>query len=411
MPSLNGISCGIYTHDGRLDEYAQSEIRGGLCCYVPARSGQQFWLTYRIEKPIRAKAMSIEFWVDGNRIDTQFPLASPSADPPSVGPIASTINSQYSKDERGTPHRRDIFFMLEEERVKQWPYWLLKGSAQNSDKMGTIECKVYRAEKTGVWEGTVSPEAIPATSAKKSMRSKGVSHRARLGAPMLAAKTTRYTFRNLDDENTPFAYFKFYYRSYKFLQINHIIYAHSDLARPVSPSDAYRMPAAAEVPKSLSRKLSRRRSESGLKKERSHSVPALSVDLGTPFPFISDEKKRADTPIATSNILRKTSQSVLDLHASISHLEAEFANFRMGMDNSDMLQSCYEKLGRLKRAAEKIRYKDDYGRRYSLPIAENPREEESAMESEASSPTTGPVPLTLPSITVKLDKGKGRATE
>ena len=144
MPSLNGITVSIHTHDGQLEEFAVDEFPGGISCIIPAQSGQQFWLNYSIDQPIRAKAVSVEFDVDGNRIDTQFPLAAEGSEPPTVGPVRSSITSQYIKDDNDQVYRRDVFFTLAE-RLKG------KGSkkAPASTSLGTIECKVYRAEKTG----------------------------------------------------------------------------------------------------------------------------------------------------------------------------------------------------------------------------------------------------------------------
>jgi hypothetical protein len=158
-------------------------------------SGQQFWLNYSIEHPIRAKAVSVEFHVDGHRIDTQFPLAVEGDGPPLVGPVKSSITSQYGKDDAGNVYRRDVFFTLVDKVKNKNPR--SASALVAPETAGTIECKVYRAEKTGEWNGTISPGVLPVQGQGGSLRKKGVSHTARLGASIPAAKTVRFVLLSL----------------------------------------------------------------------------------------------------------------------------------------------------------------------------------------------------------------------
>ncbi|CCX16156.1 hypothetical protein FPQ18DRAFT_125617 [Pyronema domesticum] len=243
MPTINGVTASIGTHDGPLEEFEVDEFPGGVSCFITAHSGRQFWLNYSIEKPISAQGFSVEFHVDGHRVDTQFPLATKGEGPPSVGPMKSSITSQYGKDDAGNVYRRDVFFtLLDKEKGKDI------GSKNALGATGTIECKVYRAEKLGEWPGAITPESITPGSHGGSLKKRGISHTVRLGASMPANKTVRYTFRNLDPEDEPFAYFRFYYRSQKFMQRTRIAHWPS-LSRPSSP-----------VPRPISRTLTRKSS-------------------------------------------------------------------------------------------------------------------------------------------------------
>ncbi|KAA8893106.1 hypothetical protein FN846DRAFT_896265 [Sphaerosporella brunnea] len=198
MPTINGITASIHTHDGKLEEYEVDEFPGGVSCYIAAHSGQQFWLNYNIDHPIRAKAVSVEFYVDGKRVDTQFPLAVEGDGPATVGPVQSSITSQYGKDEEGNVYRRDVFFTLMGK-----PKDATENSSRPSSAAGTssretsgiIECKVFRAEKTGEWAGSITPDDISGSVPvnKNSLRRKGLTHTVRLGASIPAAKIIAYT--------------------------------------------------------------------------------------------------------------------------------------------------------------------------------------------------------------------------
>jgi hypothetical protein len=37
MPTINGITASINTHDGRLEEFDVDEFPGGVSCYIPAQ--------------------------------------------------------------------------------------------------------------------------------------------------------------------------------------------------------------------------------------------------------------------------------------------------------------------------------------------------------------------------------------
>lgn len=119
-------------------------------------------------------------------MDTQFPLATKGEGPPSVGPMKSSITSQYGKDDAGNVYRRDVFFtLLDKEKGKDI------GSKNALGATGTIECKVYRAEKLGEWPGAITPESITPGSHGGSLKKRGISHTVRLGASMPANKTVR----------------------------------------------------------------------------------------------------------------------------------------------------------------------------------------------------------------------------
>lgn len=379
MPTLNGVSCGIYNHEGRLEEYCLDELpAGGISCYIPAQSGQQFWLSYNLEIPIKAKAVSIEFHVDGKRVDTQCPLGS--GDPPVVGPVQSSIISQYGKDEDGQVYRRDVFFSLSD-GPKPKSFW--QQAAHIPENMvGTIECKVFRAEKTGVWEGSISPEDLPKTDPKKSIRRKGVSHRARLGASMPAAQTTRYTFRNLDPEDAPYAYFRFYYRSYRFLEQNKLIpKATGTITRAASPEPF--IPRSASPPMFIppervdSPALSIGRSVRGMKLRRpslsqafhrkrssTPSVPedGRAVSPPPPLPVEVPPFQRSASPAPSSEDpssprlgpRKRTSDTMVNLQNTISKLETDLNNAKASIHDSEMMQACYEKLASLKQMASML---------------------------------------------------------
>ncbi|KAL7275208.1 hypothetical protein RUND412_001856 [Rhizina undulata] len=218
MPSINGITAIIETHDGPLEEYGHDEFPGGTSCYIAAHSGQQFWLTYALVQQIPAKAASVEFYVDGHKVDAQCPVSTTNSETPTIGPMESSIKSQYGKEPTGEIWRRDVFFTLLDV-VKQRPCGAFLGEHHQAENYGTIECKVFRAEKTEEWTGTVQPDTFGPTQVYKgSLKSKDISHTARLGAKIEAASAMRYSVRNIDPEDAPFAWFKFFYRSKRCLE-------------------------------------------------------------------------------------------------------------------------------------------------------------------------------------------------
>jgi hypothetical protein len=332
MPTINGISASIATHDGQLEEFAVGEFPGGASCFIIAHSGQQFWLNYEIHHPIRAKALSVEFHVDGHRIDTQFPLAAEGDDRAMVGPVKSSITSQYKKDAAGNVYRRDIFFTLVDKvnNRNTRASATATGDSTLTEKAGMIECKIYRAEKIGEWDGVISPEAFPAGGEGEDAQPKGVSHRARLGADIPAVRTTRYTFQNLDAEDSPFAFFRFYYRSKKFIQRMRQI--HRPLSRPSSPL---------QIPRSLSRNLSR---QSSLYQSLSKGKGYLSGKLTS---FQSEITDITPTTMLRS-VLSKSSPADSTVQAAINILGAEYsADESTKEEEAEKTKDLLDKLGGL----------------------------------------------------------------
>jgi hypothetical protein len=335
MPTINGITASIHTHDGRLEEFDADEFPGGVSCFIVAHSGQQFWLNYSIDHPIRAKAVSVEFHVDGNRVDTQFPLAPEDTDSPAtVGPVKSSITSQYGKDETGNVYRRDVFFKLVE---KEYRRKRAASVADGHDKIGLIECKIYRAEKTGEWTGTISPEDLPLPDEASGPRPKGVSHTVRLGANIPATKTVRYTFRNLDPEDTPFASFRFYYRSKKFVQRSRI--GTWSFSRPSSPFAPASRPA--------SRNLDRRSSlYSSWGKGKLFQLLSGKDDSPEAMRTATPEPLRSSTPPAAST---------LDLEGTLGKLETQLAKAEQKGEDPERIQNCYDKLEQIRRHSIALR--------------------------------------------------------
>lgn len=227
MPSINGITAFIQTHDGPLPEIGYEEFSGGISCYVPAQAGQQFWLHYTIHHPIPCNAVSVEFHVDGQRVDAHFRTAKGSSGNPTVGPVDSRITSQHIKERcaDGSRHewfgkswRRDVFFTLVDQVKTKTPK-ALKNS-EEALKYGTIECKVLRAESPSKRHEAQTFEFVPPPLEiyKGSLKGRHISHVSRLGARIEARHKKRYTGRSLDPDDSPFAWFKFHYRSVDYLQ-------------------------------------------------------------------------------------------------------------------------------------------------------------------------------------------------
>lgn len=161
----------------------------------------------------------MEFYVDGQRVDAQFPIATKYIEYPTVGPINSTIKSQYgrSTDNEGeeVSWRREVFFTL----IK--PNNFVKAccttkppSDSGFSEYGTIDCKVFRSERSPEWAGAVTPDEFLAPSGiTKSLKRRHVSHVSRLGVRMEAHSAKRFCVKSLDPDDAPFAWFKFYYRS------------------------------------------------------------------------------------------------------------------------------------------------------------------------------------------------------
>jgi hypothetical protein len=270
--------------------------------------------------------VSVEFHADGKRVDTQFPLAVDEDGPATVGPVQSSITSQYGKEENGNVYRRDVFFTLvnkAKERSSNSRSASAAGTA-SPEVSGIIECKVYRAEKTGEWIGSITPDDIPDDiPANNSLRRKGVTHTVRLGASIPAAKTVRYTFKNLDPGDAPFAHFRFFYRSKKFLQGSKI--GSWSLSRPGSP-----------IPRPLSRSLARK---SSLYQSLSKGKEFLAGKL-------SPRRAMSPEPMTSSTSLAAPGSNNLD--ATIQRLEAEVAK---NPAESERIGHFCEKLQHLKNMA------------------------------------------------------------
>lgn len=219
-------------------------------------------------------------------------------------------------------YRRDVFFTLVDKLKHRNPRSAIAPALAGA--VGTIECRVYRAEKTGEWNGTISPEELPAPSHGK----KGVSHTVRLGASIPAAKTVRYTFKNLDPEDAPFAFFRFYYRSKKFLQRSPL--GSWSLTRPSSPI---------QIPRPLSRTLTQKSS--------------LYKSLTRGKDFLADKFSRHDSVDlrrVTSPGLEKSDPNlgVGNLEADIQRLETDLALVATTPEDAARIQALCTKLEQLK---------------------------------------------------------------
>lgn len=217
MPSINGITAFIETHDGALPELGHGEFSGGKSCYIPAQSGEQFWLHYIIHKPLPCRAVSVEFYVDGQRIDAQFPTRRKFIDYPTVGPVDSTIKSQYGRGTDGNGEkvawRREVFFtLIKPDRFAKACAAKLASESPLS-KYGSIDCKVFRSEISTEWAGGVTPNELCSPSMVKVPKIRHVSHIAKLGVKMEAHSLKRFCVKSLDPDDAPFAWFKFFYRS------------------------------------------------------------------------------------------------------------------------------------------------------------------------------------------------------
>jgi len=225
MPSINGIEAFIETHDGPLPEIGQGEFSGGLSCYIPAQSGQQFWLHYAILQPLSCEAASVEFYVDGQRIDAQFPSLEGGPGSPKIQPLDSKITSQYVQEAHnrdGTPGKtwkRDVFFTL----VKMVTNRSAKGlmSQEQALRYGTIECRVYRGARLpdrthAVSSGVFAPP--PSELYRGFLKGRHITHVSRVGAKIETTPKRRHAVRSIDSEEAPFAWFKFHYRSREYLE-------------------------------------------------------------------------------------------------------------------------------------------------------------------------------------------------
>jgi len=225
MPSINGIGASIATHDGSLPEIGQGEFSGGLSCYIPAQSGQQFWLRYAILQPLSCEAASVEFYVDGQRIDAQFPSSQRGPGSPKIQPLDSKIASQCVQgmcNRDGTPGKiwkRDVFFTLVKMVTNRSAKALM--SQEQALRYGTIECKVYRGVRLPDRTHAVSSEVFappPSELYRGFLKGRHITHVSRLGAKIETTPKRRHHVRSIDPEEAPFAWFKFHYRSREYLE-------------------------------------------------------------------------------------------------------------------------------------------------------------------------------------------------
>lgn len=374
MPSINGITAFIETHDGPLPEFGDDEFSGGKSCYVPAQSGQQFWLHYIIHKPLPCKAASVEFYVDGQRVDAQFPLPRKNTDQLTVGPVDSTIKSQYGKgmDSEGVEvaWRRELFFALINPIKPIKSRCTAKRSQESSvvSHYGTIDCKIFRSERSPEWAGAVTPDEFqPLSVVTKSLKGGHISHVARLGVKMDASSAKRYCVRSLDPEDAPFAWFKFYYRSrghlvqkFKFDGLPEISLLAGDQGR-LFPQDS-----------SLGR--------------------PTSSNLMTPQP--SADLHNAVKPRDLAYWVLEANKGADSLDNMIQKLEQELAAADMGdSKQKERVIACHEKIGKLRENSEKLRLravqlqnKPDQASRNSLAGA---AEDVSVEEAESSEEAEG----------------------
>ncbi|RPA90344.1 hypothetical protein L873DRAFT_1635199, partial [Choiromyces venosus 120613-1] len=230
MPSINGITAFIETHEGPIPEVGYAEFNGGLSCYIPAQSGQQFWLHYVISQPLLCKAASVEFYVDGQRIDAQFPSLQGGPGSPKIQPLDSKITSQYVQEaynpdgSPGKMWRRDIFFAMVKMVTNR------SGKARMSQEQalryGTLECRVYRGERLPDLVHAVDSEVFappPCELYQGLLKGRHITHVSRVGAKIETTPKRRHSVRNIDPEEAPFAWFKFHYRSREYLSQKFII--------------------------------------------------------------------------------------------------------------------------------------------------------------------------------------------
>jgi hypothetical protein len=354
MPSINGITATIETHDGPLPEFGCSEFRGGKGCYIPAQSGQQFWLHYTIHKPIPCKAASVEFYVDGQRVDAQFPLPRKNTDNSTVGPIDSTIKSQYGRDINAdgveVAWRREIFFALIKPVKATKPRCKVKRTptSAEAEQYGTIDCKIFRSEKSPEWAGAVTPEEFRSLSdATKTLKSRPLSHVSRLGVKMATSTSKRYCVKSLDPDDAPFAWFKFYYRSRqrlieKFgLEQLRGLSLQGEEGEPVSQSPTNATPnVPSQTPSQASSQTPPR-------------MQALPHDLGVSPDGGADNIDR-ETGLEHSVTEANKGADLLDTF--IEKLEEELALAEKGGSvENDKIAACHEKISRLRQNSEKLR--------------------------------------------------------
>ncbi|PWW76685.1 hypothetical protein C7212DRAFT_363594 [Tuber magnatum] len=225
MPFINGIGAFVETHGGSLPEIGQGEFSGGLSCYIPAQSGQQFWLRYVILQPLPCKAASVEFYVDGQRIDAQFPSLQGGPGSPKIQPLESRITSQYVQEaynQDGTPGKiwkRDVFFTLVKVVASRSAKALM--SQEQALRYGTIECRVYRGEGLPGRARAAKSEVFappPSELYRGFLKGRHITHVSRVGAKIETTPKRRYAVRCVDPEEAPFAWFKFHYRSREYLE-------------------------------------------------------------------------------------------------------------------------------------------------------------------------------------------------
>lgn len=331
MPSINGITAFIETHDGALPEFGHGEFSGGKSCYIPAQSGQQFWLHYIIDKPLPCKAASVEFYVDGQRIDAQFPTRRKHINYSTVGPVNSTIKSQYGRGTNGEGEevawRREVFFTLVKPSNITKAHCTTKSASESPfSEYGTIDCKVFRSEISPEWAGGVTPDELCSPSKIQPLKRRHVSHVARLGVRMEAHSVKRFCVKSLDPDDAPFAWFKFYYRSRVCLMERFNLDLFPELSR--LSSNQYR--------------------------SISHTPQRQSINPAPPqYPLYIEDKVQI---FASAIDVAKNDQGIESLNDIIRQLEEELAAAEIaGSEQKDKIIDCHQKIEKLRNNSEKLR--------------------------------------------------------
>lgn len=334
MPSINGITASIETHDGTLPELGHGEFSGGKSCYIPAQSGQQFWLHYIIHRSIPCEALSVEFYVDGQRVDAQFSVPRRFINNQTVGPVDSTIKSQYG---RGTGDggsevawRREIFFTLirasdfPKGRCTTWP-----PSESVLSAYGTIDCKVFRSERSPEWAGAVTPDEFCDPSAIiKSLKGRNISHVARLGVRMEAQSAKRFCVKSLDPDDAPFAWFKFYYRSRSCLVEKFKLRSFPEIL-PLGKGQGI-----------------------GSRSLLQSQYTGIKPTKRNPLVHFGDNVE----PQAWAPCVAETNEETGSLDDMIQRLEHELSAVKVGgPEQKDKIISCYKKINKLRNNSEKLR--------------------------------------------------------
>lgn len=264
----------------------------------------------------------MEFYVDGQRIDAQFPTQRKFIDYPTIGPVNSTIKSQYGRgiNDNGekVAWRREVFFALIGPGGFAEACTTKLASGSPLSKYGTIDCKVFRSEISPEWAGGVTPDEFCSPS---MIKVRHVSHVARLGAKLEAHSVKRFCVRSLDPDDAPFVWFKFFYRSRGCL-----------MKKFKLPEVSLLRPNEVE---SVSRDLER----------KPITTPQSRLQ-------IKDEVRKNTSAI----YIAKSEQGMESFEGIIQHLEKELAAAESeGSEQKEKIISCHKKIGKLRDNSVKLR--------------------------------------------------------